>query len=126
MPVLEGIRDAIIAQRVNALKADLQRAGASLQAVFTQPAVLQQMDPKAAWTLIHGLQASLEVAERTLRTVRGSGGLPAGPAQQAVADLQVATAHLREVLAEAVVPFAERQFDFPPPGTRWEITPPGE
>lgn len=122
--MLEGIRDAIIAQRLNALKADLSRAGDSLQAVFTQPQVLQQMDSKTAWTLVHGLQASLEVAERTLRTVRSSGGVPAGPAMQAVSDLQVAAAHLREVLSEAVVPFAERQFDFPPPGTRWRVQPP--
>lgn len=123
--MLDALRDAVIARRIQDLRADLSQAGASLQALSNDLGSLETVDPKAAWELIHGLQASLIVAERSLRSVRRSDGLPQGTLRKSVNDLLNAVAHMRQLLERDLIPYAEKAYGFPPPGTRWQLTEPG-
>lgn len=122
--MLDAIKDAVIARTIEALRADLDQAGRSLRAVFSQPETLTQMDAQTAWKLIHGLEASLSVAEQTLRDVRRSPGMPSGPMRRAVTDLLTVVSHFQELLHTRLVPMAEKTYDLPPQGTRWQIEPP--
>lgn len=122
--MLDAIKNAAVARTVEALRADLDQAGRSLAALRLHLESLSQMDAQTAWRLIHGLQASLYIAEQTLRDARRSPGMPAGPLRRAVTDTLTLVAHVQELLERHLIPLAEKAYNLPPQGTRWTVEPP--
>lgn len=123
--MLDAIKDAAVARTVQALRADAEQAGRSLKALIEHPESLSRVDALTAWRLIHGLEASLSVAEETLREARRSPGMPEGPLRRAATDLLSLVSNVKELLESRLIPIAERTYDLPPPGTRWKIQRPG-
>lgn len=124
--MLDALKEAAMARVFEALRADLEQAGRSLAKLKDRPESLAQMDPLTAWRLVHGLQASLEIAQQTLRAARRSPGMPAGPMRQAVTDVLALVAHVHELLHLHLIPLVERTYGAPPQGTRWRVEPPSE
>ncbi len=124
--MLDALKEAAMARVFEALHADLEQAGRSLAKLKDRPESLAQMDPLTAWRLVHGLQASLEIAQQTLRAARRSPGMPAGPMRQAVTDVLALVAHVHELLHLHLIPLVERTYGAPPQGTRWRVEPPSE
>lgn len=122
--MLDAIKDAAVARMIESLRADLDQAGRSLAALRSQLGSLSEMDAQTAWRLIHGLEASLQIAEQTLREARRSPGMPSGPLRHAVTDVLTLVAHIHELFQRHLIPLAERTYDLPPKGTRWTVEPP--
>lgn len=122
--MFDMIRKAILTQKINEVKGELQRAGASLQELLLRPDLLDKLDAQTVWSLVHGLEASLQVLEQTLRNAL-NGPAPADPeVRRTLRELQNAVAALREALG-SVTPYVEALYDAPPKATRWELVPPG-
>src|SRR5690606_30532115 len=100
------------------------QAGRSLERLKNHLDSLSQMDAHTAWQLVHGLQASLDIAQQTLRAARRSPGMPAGPLRQAVTDVLALVAHIHELVHLHLIPLAERAYGAPPEDTRWRVQPP--
>lgn len=122
--MLNLMKNLIIASKLQGLNSDFAQAGQSLKRLAGQLETLQHIDPHTAWQLVLGLQASLEVAEKTLRETRRSQGLPDGPVRAAVTDLLTAVSHARALFHDDLLPLAEKTYGFAPKGTRWKVTPP--
>lgn len=122
--MLDRIKDAVVARKLDDLRADFAQAQRSLERLLAQGQAWREISPETAWRLVHGIEASLSVAVATLKEARRSPGMPQGPARQAVTDMMALALHLEELLANHLIPLVERQFDLPPKGTRWRLEPP--
>ena len=122
--MLDAIKNAAVARTVEALRADLDQAGRSLAALRLHLESLSQMDAQTAWRLIHGLQASLYIAEQTLRDARRSPGMPAGPLRRAVTTRSPSSPTCRSSLSDISSRSLRRAYNLPPQGTRWTVEPP--
>lgn len=119
------IRDAVVGRRLDGIRQDLLQAGRSMQHLIRQPKAIETMDSQNVWTLLHGMQAALHIAEKTLSNVRReTQGTPSAEIRGALRDMQTATLSLRQVLEEAIIPHAKNSFPFPQKETRWRIQPP--
>jgi len=122
--MLEQIKDAVVARRLEALRADFDQAKRSIARLGAHPSAWRGLSPESAWRLVHGLEASLSVAVATLRETRRTGGVSTGPLRQALSDVLALAVHLEELLQNYLVPLVEREHGLPPEGTRWRIEPP--
>lgn len=119
------IRDAVIHRRLEMIRQDLLTAGQSLEHLIRRPEAIETMDGKSVWTLLHGLEAALYVAAATLRAVRReTQGASAPAVQRALRDMEAAVVSVRQVMDEAILPYAAKHFPPPPVETRWDIKPP--
>lgn len=118
------IRDAVIHRRLDTIRHDLLTAGRSLEHLIRHPETIETMDGKSVWTLLHGLEAALHVAEKTLRAVRRDTQAAPAALQRALRDMEAAITSVRHVLDEAILPYAEKHFPPSPVQTRWDIRPP--
>lgn len=119
------IRDAVIHRRLEMIRQDLLQAGKSLENLIRRPEAIETMDPQSVWSLLHGLEAALHVAEKTLRSVRRDmQGTAAATVKAALRDMETAVGSVRQVMDEAILPYAAKNFPPPPVDTRWGIKPP--
>lgn len=123
MYVLDTLRKAMMTHKVNEVKQELQRAGNSLQELLMQPDILDRLNVHTAWTLVHGVDASLNVLEQTIRSALRSDEPVDSDVTRTLRDVQAAMTTLRTTLG-SIVPFVESKFDMPPKGTQWNIDPP--
>lgn len=123
--MLDMIRKAVIGQKINEIKGELQQAGASIQELLLGPDLLDKLDAETVWRLIHGLDASFIVMERTLRSTLSEEAEVDPAVRKTLRDLQAAVTKLRESLG-SVVPFVQTVYDTPPKPTQWRVIAPDE
>src|SRR5690625_1538549 len=105
------IRDAVINRRLDGIRQDLLQAGQALEHVIRRPESIETMDVKSVWTMLHGLEAALHVAEKTLQGVRrDTQGASAAAVQRALRDMETAIVSVRQVMDEAILPYAAKNF----------------
>ncbi len=78
--MLDTLKEAAMARVLEALPPTSSKPAVRWQSSKTGRRALRKWMPLTAWRLVHGLQASLEIAQQTLRAARRSPGMPAGPA----------------------------------------------
>lgn len=121
--MLNTLRKAVVAHKMNEIKQEFQRAGESIQQLLLTDA-LDRLGGETAWPLIHGLEASLTVMEGTLRGLLRTPETLDPAVTRSLRDLQAAVVTLRSTLS-GMTPLIEAQFGLPPKGTVWTVEPPG-
>lgn len=122
--MFDMIRKAVMTQKINEVKDELQRAGSSLQELLMDPDILDKLDDQTAWSLIHGMEASITVLEKTLRTTLGENNEMHGDVRKTLRDVQAAVVRLKESLG-SVTPMVQMVYGAPPKDSEWKLVPPG-
>lgn len=118
---MEWIKEALVARKQRELTEQLQRAGEALAGLVQNDAVLKDIPPEAAWTMLNALRTGLRGLEQATRVAR-SHDVPAG-ARQALGEVAYALGAVTDVLERYGVPAAENMYGFEPRGSRWHMGP---
>lgn len=121
--MFDFIRKAVISHKVDEVKGELQRAGQALQDLLMDADILEKLDPQTVWSMLHGLDASFTVLEKTLQTTLGENEAVHPDVRKSLREVQAAVAALRSSLS-GLLPFVEGFYPPPAKETRWELVPP--
>lgn len=121
--MFDFIRKAVISHKVEEVKGELQRAGRALQELLMDPNILDKLDSETVWSLLHGLDASFTVLEKTLRTTLGENEEVHPDVRKSLREVQAAVAALRSSVT-GLLPLVENVYPQPTKKTQWQLIPP--
>lgn len=121
--MFDSLKQLIISQKINSIKEEMQRAGASLETLLRDPDILKLLDKDIAWELISGVEASLLVLEQTVRRSLNRSDEVDMKISKALRDAQAAAVTLRQTIDE-IKPFVETLYGVPSYNIKWHIEPP--
>ncbi len=121
--MFDFIRKAVIAHKIDEVKAELHQAGQALQELLMDADVLEKLDAHTVWSLLHGLDASFTVLEKTLRSTLSENEAVHPDVRRSLREVQAAVAALRSSLT-GLLPLVENVYPQPARKTQWELVPP--